>query len=90
MDQHAIDNQVDKTLELIKDFTYSDCCNYNSEKWQSDRSVLKNILTDHTLKMMGCEHEWFHEPFTDGYVSSSANQKKWRCRKCLAMTYTYD
>ena len=75
MDQHAIDKQIEKTLNSIKDFIYDDG---DSERWNSDKDTLKAIITDHTLIMTSCDHEWFQELSKEADATSNANTKKWR------------
>jgi len=36
----------------------------------------------------GCEHDFDIEPGI--HVSSNTLEKKWRCKKCLVMKFTYD
>jgi len=84
MDAHAIDAQIEKAVDAIRKFAYDG----EDEKWQSEKEAVKAIITDYTLNVLACEHEWMPEHMDT--ASSNANAKKWRCKKCLLVNHTYD
>ena len=90
--------EQEELAELIKNYIILSDLSGDFAKIEIATKIAKAILEKYVRRdsdiitfgdKTSCQHDFYLEP-EHTTVSSNANSRKWRCRKCLEVKYTDD